>query len=273
MSAWHDARLLNGLANVVFAGSLAACLAAGAWWLSNRPMFTIQNIQVQAEAGHALKHLEAATVHEGLGSEVSGNFFHTSLDGVRHAFEALPWVRRATVRRVWPNALEVSIEEHRPLALWNDQQLMNTFGEIYSVKHLDGLEQQYRLPRFNGPQGTEQLVAQRHAEFGGQLAALNLRIDRIDLSDRQAWTLHLNDGVRVLLGRDAGSSGAERLARWVSLHPSVGPQLKERPAVFDLRYANGYSMRMLAHSDTRATSSTERSTPGAVSTATNKARP
>ena len=272
MSAWHDARLLNGLANVVFAGSLAACLAAGAWWLSHRPMFTIQSIRVLAEPGHRLKHVEGTAVRDGLGQEVAGNFFHISLDRVRHAFEALPWVRRATVRRVWPNALEVSIEEHRPLALWNDEQLMNTFGEIYSV-NLDGLDRFYQLPRFNGPTGTERLVAQRHAEFGGQLAALNLRIDRIDLSDRQAWTLHLNDGVKVLLGRDTGSSGAERLGRWVSLHPSVGPQLKERPAVFDLRYANGYSMRMLAHSDARSTSSTERSTPGAVSTATNKARP
>lgn len=270
--AWHDARLLNGLANVVFAASLAACLAAGAWWLSHRPLFIIQHIRVVAEPGHSLRHLESTAVDRALGPEVSGNFFHINLDGVRLAFEALPWVRRATVRRVWPNALEVSIEEHRPLAFWNDQQLVNTFGEVYSAS-LGEADGAIGLPRFVGPAGTERLVADRHVEFGRQLAALGLRIERIELSDRQAWTLHLSDGAKVLLGRDAGTSGLERLERWVALHPSVSPQLKERPSVFDLRYANGYSIRMLAHSDARPTSSTERPPQGAVSTATSKARP
>jgi len=50
---------------------------------------------------------------------IKGNFFSINLQRARAAFESVPWVRRATVRRVWPDRLAVSLEEHRAAALWS----------------------------------------------------------------------------------------------------------------------------------------------------------
>ena len=36
------------------------------------------------------------------------------------AFESVPWVRRAAVRREWPNKLVVVIDEHKPLGTWGE---------------------------------------------------------------------------------------------------------------------------------------------------------
>jgi cell division protein FtsQ len=51
-------------------------------------------------------------------SAVAGNFFTVNLDAVRAAFEKLPWVRKAEVRRRWPDGLELAIEEHVAAARW-----------------------------------------------------------------------------------------------------------------------------------------------------------
>ena len=48
---WHDTRLLNSVANGLFAAALGALLCSSLWWLSQRPMFTIQHIRVDAAAG------------------------------------------------------------------------------------------------------------------------------------------------------------------------------------------------------------------------------
>src|SRR5690606_18435814 len=95
------------------------------------------------------------------GSRLTGNFFAINLDKVRTVIETAPWVRRAQVRRVWPNALLVQIEEQQPLALWNEDQMINTWGEAFSANQGE-LPDEYRLPQLSGPVNSEQLVVQRY---------------------------------------------------------------------------------------------------------------
>ena len=56
------------------------------------------------------------------------------------AFESVPWVRHAVVRRVWPNRLAVTLEEHRAAALWQglgtttgSESLVNGHGEVFEA--------------------------------------------------------------------------------------------------------------------------------------------
>jgi len=53
-----------------------------------------------------------------LAGRLRGIFFSINLEAVRQSLEQLPWVRHAEVRRQWPSSLEVSIEEHVPVAFW-----------------------------------------------------------------------------------------------------------------------------------------------------------
>ena len=49
---------------------------------------------------------------------VQGNFFNVNLYEARSAFKQLPWVRDVDLRRKWPDQLEITIEEHKPIARW-----------------------------------------------------------------------------------------------------------------------------------------------------------
>jgi len=102
-----------------------------------------------------------------------GNFFSIDLAQARHAFETVPWVRRAVVRRVWPDRLAVRLQEHHAVELWesNDgsgpgDRLVNSQGEVFEA-NLGDVEDE-ALPRSPGRRvGLLRLlerVGRRHAK-------------------------------------------------------------------------------------------------------------
>ncbi len=242
---WHDTRLLNSVANGLFAAALGALLCSSLWWLSQRPMFSIQHIRVDAAAGHTLRYLHEPALRAVVGDRVGGNFFVIDLQEVRAAFEVVPWVRRATVRRVWPDSLHVTLEEHRAFAIWNREALVNTHGESFAA-NLDEAEEERALPHLSGPGGSEKLVMERWLELIEALKPLGLSPAELELSPREAWTARLSDGSRLLLGRDQGVSVRERLALWAEVYPKVAGRLNQRVQTIDLRYPNGFALRPVA---------------------------
>ena len=80
--------------------------------------------------------------------EVRGNLFTVDIDHLRLSLEKLPWVRKVSVRREFPNGLALQFEEHQPLARWNDAALVNTQGEVFAA------ETAQPLPGFVGYEGS-----------------------------------------------------------------------------------------------------------------------
>lgn len=245
MNLWHNVRVLNALANAVSGATLLAVLVAGLWWLSQRPVFALASVRIAATEDHALHRVSPLLLRATVARDVRGNFFAIDLDAVRAVFETVPWVRHASVRRIWPDGLEVAIEEHRPLALWDDGRLVNTFGELFAA-NLAEAEEDGELPQFSGPEGSALQVARRYAQLRAQVASLHVQPDSVALSPRHAWTVRLDDGTTLLLGRDEGMPLDRRVARWVDAWPQVAASLGRRAEVVDLRYPNGFAIRTLA---------------------------
>ena len=108
---------------------------------------------------------------------LKGNFFTVDLDTARTAFEQMPWVRHASVRRVWPNALAVTLEEFKPLGTWGSDQLVSVDGELFTANQgeLDD-----DLPAFDGPDGTAKEVVARYRDFTKWFAPLDATPGRSD---------------------------------------------------------------------------------------------
>ena len=64
------------------------------------------------------QHNTAASIRSQVLPQLRGNYLSLDLQEARSAFEAVPWVRRAQVRRVWPDQLVVQLQEHQPVAYW-----------------------------------------------------------------------------------------------------------------------------------------------------------
>ena len=238
---WDKPDLLNACANTLYALAAAAVIYIGVHALIHSPMLPVRHIALQGELGHVTRAQAEGAARAG----AVGTFFSVDLDAVRRAFEALPWVRKVEVRRLWPDRIQVAIEEHVPLARWGADtramRLVNTYGEVFAGELSDA----DRLPQFAGPLGSAQEVTRRYGAFRQALAPLKLEPRQVLLSPRYAWQLRLSNGLTLELGRDQLKEPVlERLSRFVAFYAQTLGRLKRRLDYVDLRYPNGFALRV-----------------------------
>ncbi|MGH8705344.1 MAG: cell division protein FtsQ/DivIB [Burkholderiales bacterium] len=231
---WDNPRLLNAAANLLAASAALALLYAALQLLLRSPLFPLREVTLHG----ALAHTARADVEHAVAGRMGGNFFAADLAAMRAGLEQLPWVRRAQLRRVWPDRIEVTLEEHVALAQWGDADLVNTHGEQFRARSAQ------RLPVFAGPAGSASEVASRFRRFSALLAPLGETPERVILTPRYAWQLRLASGLNLELGRDGAETVEQRLARFVAAWPDSLGRLQRRPMHVDLRYPNGFALRV-----------------------------
>ena len=238
---WNKPRLLNAIADLLILSAAAAALVAALVWLVRVPSLPVKQVVFAQE----LQHTRRAEIEQSLPGALKGNFFSFNLETVRGELEKLPWVRKVELRRTWPARLEVKVEEHRPAARWGEGrgELVNTFGEVFAATAPD--EELDTLPLLYGPQGTAPEVLKRYGEFVGNFKVLGQRPVQVTLSPRLAWQLKLDNGMLVEMGREQQKSPVGvRLQRFIEAYPELVAKRAARPAVVDLRYPNGFAMRV-----------------------------
>ncbi|THC43385.1 cell division protein FtsQ/DivIB [Massilia sp. Mn16-1_5] len=244
---WHDVRALNATASTLLAATLLAGIASGVWWLSQRPMFTLRQVRIESLYKIDLKHVNELTVRNSVLGKLRGNFFTTDLDQVRTTFEAVPWVRRATVRREWPDGLIVEVEEHEALGTWGEGRLLSVKGDVFTA-NLAEADDDHELPAFYGPAGSEKDVLARFSELRSWFAPVKLVPQELALSSRYAWTVKLDNGMSVELGREQDKNTVKaRVQRLVGVYPQLVARLQEgRIDTIDMRYPNGLALSSAA---------------------------
>ena len=159
-----------------------------------------------------------------------------NLEAVRGAIDALPWVDRVSVERSWPRGLRVVVVEQVPAARWGENGLLNTRGELFAseAKHVP-----LELPQLSGPDGSENVVAQRYLAAQGRLVEAGMRLTALRLDARGAWEFDLDNGVTVKLGRKQVD---ERFETFMATALKIVSQRASDIAYVDLRYSNGFAI-------------------------------
>lgn len=256
MIVWTDARTTNLIANTLAVLAVLVMLVAGVVWVAQRSFFKLAAIELESVPNTDLHYVSPGAVRGAIAGRLQGNFFTVDLDQARAVFESVPWVRQVTVRRIWPNILQVRIEEQQPLALWNENQMINTWGEAFTA-NTGEVDDDMVLPQFFGPEGSEALVVQRYAELVRWFAPLDMHVKELVLSPRYAWQAMLSNGLQLDLGRDPGADApdphglpgalpfAARIQRFVQAWPTVIARLEGRTVLqADLRYPNGFALAL-----------------------------
>lgn len=230
---WDNPRLLNLTAGfLVGIASLLFALVA-LQLLVRSEQFPLRQVEVVT----VLQRTTSDDIEAAVRASLTGNFFALDIARVRASLEALPWVRRAAVRRVWPDRLRIRLEEHVALARWSAGGLINVHGERFYA-HTGAA-----LPLFVAPPGTEAEVARRYARFADAVAPLGAAPERVVLTPRLAWQLRLANGLHLMLGRDAQAAEI-RLRRFVGIYPAAREHFGSRHDYVDLRYPNGFALRL-----------------------------
>jgi cell division protein FtsQ len=237
-----DIRAMNAVAALVFALAGVVLLAAGAAWVARRPAFAFGEIELTGD----LQRNNVTTVRANALPHLRGNFFTMDLAQARASFEQVPWVRRAVVRRVWPDRLVVTLEEHQPVALWtgdeNSDKMVNTQGEVFEANVGDVEDES--LPEFSGPEGSSAQVLEMFRHLGPVFRQLDAEVAAISLSGRGSWRVELDTGATIELGRGTEDEVSERTQRFVRTLPQVMGRFHAPLESADLRHAEGYAVKL-----------------------------
>jgi cell division protein FtsQ len=239
-----DVRLMNVTAlslSAVFVVLLTGALVA---WAARSTLFSIGSIEVTGD----VEHHNALTLRANVAPRLGGTFFTMDLAQVRQTFESVPWVRRAQVRREFPNRLKVKLQEHHAVAYWGpdgESRLLNNFGEVFEANV--GEVDQDSLPRLNGPDGQAAQVLTMYQVLKPLFEGLEMVPEQLELTGRGSWVVTLDSGAEIALGRGNQAEVEARTQRFLKTLTQVTAQYGRKPEALesaDLRHQDGYALRL-----------------------------
>lgn len=216
----------------VFAVATAATFAVGAFAARSVLNVPIELLTIEAP----FQRVSELQISNAFTDFSEDGFIDIDLDEVRARIEVLDWVDRASVRRVWPNQIEIVVSEQVPAAKWGDDGLLNTRGELFSSTGRDDLPE---LPRLSGPPKRLNEVASRYLSLRRPLVEAGLGVRAVTMDARGAWQFVLGNGIEVRLGREQVETRADR---FIQVAAPVVSRHEEKIRHVDMRYSNGFAI-------------------------------
>lgn len=177
----------------------------------------------------------------------AGTFFTVDIAAVRSAIDELPWVANAEVRRIWPDQLEIIIQEQLPVARWGSEALLSTQGYLFTA--VDVAEYQH-LPQLIGPKDGQLRVMQQYLKFSQALRPLGYSVAQLEMRERGSWFVTTQTGLQLLFGRD---HLVEKMRRFAVVYEKELQEQADKIERVDLRYANGLAVAWRAPTESETT--------------------
>lgn len=172
---------------------------------------------------------------------LNGGFFSLDVNNLKKNLEDQAWIESAGIRRIWPDVLQISVEEQQPIAIWNDHSVVNKDGNLFNP---DPRNMPDQIIKLYGPKGSYLNLIAQYRSLTDLAESVGLKIGSISLNDRRALQVELQNGVRLLLGRvrNVDESSAEMQRFVYAFKASLASKL-DRVTLVDLRYTNGLAVR------------------------------
>jgi cell division protein FtsQ len=203
-------------------------------WMEDAQRLPLSKLVVTGER-HYTRNDDIRQAILALGSP--GTFMTQDVNIIQSQIERLPWIKQASVRKQWPDELKIHLVEYVPIARWNDQHMVDSDGNAFSVPAERTSKQ--NLPMLYGPEGSENEVLQSYRDMGQMLARDKFTLKVAAMTARRSWQLTLNNDIKLDLGR---GDTMKRLERFIELYPVLQQQAQtdgKRISYVDLRYDSG----------------------------------
>ena len=246
-------RVFVGLGAAIILGGLATAGVLLKHSLERDARFRIAGTgNIQATG---LTEVSRAQILPVFGEDIGRNIFFVPIGERRRELEAIPWVENATVMRVLPNEIRVSVVERKPVAFTRHGQqigLVDASGVLLDMSAATMAEHHYSFPVLTGIDAGDRAAARqaRMAVYGRLMAELDAnnqhysnQISEIDLTDPEdAAVLMPAEGGDILahFGEDHFLERYQRykahIAEWRQQYPKL--------AQVDLRYEHQVVLEM-----------------------------
>ncbi|MFD1384957.1 cell division protein FtsQ/DivIB [Rhodanobacter aciditrophus] len=196
------------------------------------PMFDVRVVEIAGD----LKYADPIALQQYYDQLLGDGLFDRSMAELTQFAQQPEWVDRAKIRRVWPHSIRIEVTEHRPLAFWNERQVLTAEGKVIAPKNLPDLP----LTSLVGPADTETVVLDQFSLISQMLSTSSLKVVKLELEDRGAWDIWFDNGIGVKLGRN---DVLDRLGRFVAVYKSDLSGRIDQISSVDARYPHGVAVK------------------------------
>jgi cell division protein FtsQ len=230
------ARKRSWLLSLVLLGLVVAA-GEGLLTTSAIPLLPIKSIELIGQ----LRNINSLEVQQAVAQQVRAGFFTVDVNAVKQAAEQLPWAQSVSVRRVWPDQLQIAVTEQQAIARWGDKAVLNAEGKLF---YPTAQAMPANVVQLDGPPGTYAQLFTHYRELQGILTEQGLNIKRLWLTPRRAMQLELDNGIRLVLGKVRSTNESSALvARFAEAYGKALAKSTRKIRSVDLRYANGFSVK------------------------------
>ena len=170
------------------------------------------------------------------GDITSGGFLSLDLSVVRQRLEAHPWIASASVRREWPNRLQLRIVEEVPIARWRDSGFLNRSGVALKAADNSTLS---NLPHLVGEEGHSRMVMSEFRDISELMFSQGLKVVAFSIDAHDTRSLTLASGHEVVLGR---SDVIAKVRRFLTIWQGELASRQQEINAIDARYDNGVAV-------------------------------
>lgn len=219
---------------VVLPTFLLPALLAGAYYHISQPgRMPLRVIEVTGE----FTYLDQADIEHRVAKAIDGGFLDLDLQKLQKSVRAMPWVDQVSVRRAWPDSLRMYVTEQVPLAYWNSDAMVNLDGEVFRPQSLPGLG---GLPHLYGSDANAPAVVAFYLQLHARLLSGGLRVERVELNQRNEWKVEFRKGLVLMLGRE---DIAIRQQIFLDIYPQLLAHMRREAERIDMRYEHGFAVR------------------------------
>jgi len=167
---------------------------------------------------------------------VMTGFFDVDVQAIQLAVSTMPWVEEVSVKRIWPDAIDIKVREKTPYVRWREDSLITEQGVIFTPNNI---EQFQNLLVLTGPERQQKKVLEMMKGIKTSLADHSIELAEFNVNNRGAWKIKLTTGLEILLGRN---EQLKKLQRFLKTLAVLRQEQVDAMAVVDLRYPNGYAV-------------------------------
>lgn len=229
---------MNSISNKILFATVLLLVAGACMYGRNfieqkvKQSFPIRYVRTEG----VFQYLSKEEVKTVLAPQVSTDFFSVDVQALQATVASLPWVKAASVERIWPDTLDIKVQEKKAYVRWGKKSLITERGDIFTPSNLDPFQD---LPIIEGPIQQQKKVLEVMKGIKTALADQSMELAEFTISDRWTWKIKLRSGLQIVMGRN---EPLKKLQRFLKTVPILGHDKIDKMEVVDLRYLNGYAV-------------------------------
>ena len=166
----------------------------------------------------------------------SKSFFNIDINYLQSKIENIDWISSANIRRSYPNEIIIFVTEHIPIAIWNNKDYLNQFGEIFTANKKNN-----KFPILISKNNKNKIIFEYLSLFSNDLIRHNIneKVVKIIEDDIRSISVILSSGITIKLG---SKNVKEKIDIFFKVYQTLNSSDLSKMRYIDMRYSNGFSV-------------------------------